>query len=261
MIQNLELKLWTGTPIDFYGICNIYPLTVKDYIHYNDVPEDATDELNYIGLLAPFIMNNLFLKDNGIEFDDDIWDYYFLDAKMLTDLVYALAVFTHEINIRIDLDHKTLVFPGTEQTDAKSSGDGVAQGKAFGKEHFEEFASIILKAHNMKKYQHPTKVAPKIKNKDYADRLKKYTQNRKKNKSIKDDIDLAAVIKCIQLFSPSYIPAAEILTWNYWKVLHWYEDVICKSDYDHLNACFAHWGGKDLRKGLDKLKKELRTTI
>lgn len=245
MIANFNEKMWLGVPINFHDICTIYPLTIRDYLIYSDVSDDDIDGLSYNALFTPFMINHDFLKDAGVEYDGDIWSFFFLSNNQIAQLVLAIEVLTRAEELQIDLENKRIYFSDTQYLSANT---------------FSEFCDIVLRAHCFEPYHHVEKKTPQFKSKAAYERWKKYQALRAKNQP-KDDMNLAQCIKVVQLSSNSYIPDETILGWTYWKLLHWYNASTLKSSYDELHQCFAHWGGKELRKSLESLKNEIMTKI
>lgn len=247
MISNLHEKLWLKQPIDFYGICTIYPLTIKDYLELNKPPAEGQHMPTYSEMFVPFTINHAFLKDAGVDYNGDIWDFFFMDAGMLAQLTWTIGRLTHTDNNKIDIEGKRIMLSETQ---------------SLGADKFQEFADIVLLAHGLERYKPQKKYQPKFKSKAEAERYKKYQAARAKHQAKHEDEDkLLTIIQYVQLASSSYIPDEEILTWTYWKLMRWYNKLILKENHDELHACFAHWGGKDVKKSLDKLKTEIMTKI
>lgn len=250
MPRNLKTKLWLGVPINFHEICSIYPLTVGECLCYMDVPDNSQDQLSFNGLFLPYTINDVFLKEFCPDFHGTVWDYWFVNVAQAARLCYTLAVFTHEINLEPDLEHKRVVF-----------NKGSENERSLGPEHFDEFADIILQAHYMKKYKPDKQKKIRIKNPEYQKRYQQYQARRQKNPQVDDDNDLAVCVKYIQVASQSYIPDKEILSWSYWKLLRWHSELIRQVEYQNGYQCYATCGDKKLRKALTKLETELRTKI
>ena len=247
MIENVNEKLWLKLPIDYYGICTLYPLTIKDYLYYNDVQEGDAAHPSYADMFTPFIMNHAFLKDAGIDYTGNMWDFYFLDSTILATLMWSLTVLTRKDDIRVVIEEKRLYFDETHY---------------LGAENYKELFEIILQAHCFEPYKHKEQHKPKFKDEATRLRYEKYLAARAKNKNTnKSELSLLNCIQYIQLRSTSYIPEDEILTWSYWKLMHWYNKVALKTSHDELHACFAHWGGKEVKRSLDTLKKDIMTKI
>ncbi len=245
MIDNFNAKMWLGTPLNFHDVCHIYPLTIEQYLLYSDVPAEDGAGFNYNALFTPFMINNAFLRDSGIEYTGSIWDFFWLSKDQLVRLLWSVTVLTHEEQIEVDSENRQFKFKS---------------GRCLNATNYAEFADIVLQAHCFGQYQHVEKKAPKFKNKAHYERWKKYQSMRQKYQKT-DDLDIAQCVKVIQSTSPYFSPELEILKWSYWKLLKWYNAVIQQSNYDDLQECFAHWGGKDLRRTLDKLKEEIMTKI
>lgn len=245
MIDNFNAKMWLGVPLNFHNICLIYPLTIEQYLAYSDVPAQDGMSFDYNAIFTQFMINRDFLKDAGVEYDGNIWDFFWMSKDQLAHLLWAITIVTHEDDIQVDVETRQLKFPS---------------GQSLNASNYAEFADIVLRAHCFGQYQHVEKQVPKFKNKANYERWKKYQSMRQKYQK-KDELDITQCVKVIQLNSPSFIPDSEILKWSYWKLLKWYNAVIQQSNYDDLQGCFAHWGGKDLRRTLDKLKEEIMTKI
>lgn len=247
MIENLDEKLWLKLPINYYGICTLYPLTVKEYLFYNDVFDNDKAHPGYAEMFTPFIMNHAFLKDAGIEYSGNMWDFYFLDAGILATMTWTLTVLTHSEKIRPSFEEKRLYFDETHY---------------LGAENYQELFQIILQAHCFEPYKHKEQHKPQFKDEATRLRYERYQAARAKNKNnTKNELSLINCVQYIQLMSPSYISDEEILSWSYWKLMHWYNKVALKVSHDELHACFAHWGGKDVKKSLDTLKKNIMTNV
>ena len=245
MIQNLNEKLWLNLPIDFHGICMIYPMSIKQYLHYKDVDASDPNELQYDDIIVQFSFNHEFLHDNGIEYDGPMCDFFFMEPSMLQKMLWSIAVLTDDADIQVDVANRRFVFQN---------------GKCIDATNFDEFADIVLQAHCFGRYEHVEKKMPKFRNKEHLKRWQRMQAARAKYKP-KDEVSIAQCIKTIQLESHSYIADSEIATWSYWKLMHWYNAVVLQSNYEELHSCFAHWGGKNIRKSLDAMKKELMTKI
>jgi len=245
MNKNIVDKLWLNMPLEFYDICTIYPMSIKQYLHYSDVAEGNPNELSYSEIITQFSFNHEFLKDQGIDYDGPMLDFFFMSPDMLQRLVWSVAVLTHDGDVTPDLEHHRLMFPN---------------GRFISARNFDEFADIILQAHCFGRYEHVEKQMPKFRNKEHLKRWQRMQAMREKHKA-KEEVSIAQCVKTIQLESHSYITDAEIVTWTYWKLMHWYNAVVLQSNYEELHSCFAHWGGKDIRKSLDAMKKELMTKI
>lgn len=245
MIANFNEKMWLGVPLNFHDICTIYPLTLRDYLTLNDVSDDNSNGLSYNALFTQFMINHDFLRDAGVQYDGDMFSFFFLSTDQLGRLMWAVATLTKDTELRVDVEKRRLLFSNDKYLSAET---------------FPEFCDIVLQAHCFGQYHHVEKKTPKFKSKAAYERWKKYQTMRQKNQP-KDELNIAQCVKYIQLYSNSYIPDETILGWTYWKMLHWYNATILKSNHDELHQCFAHWGGKDIRKSLDSLKNEIMTKI
>ena len=246
MIENINEKLWLKVPIDYYGICTLYPLTIKDYLYYSDADPENKARLTYSDMFTPFIMNHEFLKDAGVDYQGNMWDFYFLDAGILATVMWTLSVLTHA-EIRVVMEEKRLYFDETH---------------SLGADNYKELWDIILQAHCFEPYKHKEQHKPQFKDEETRKRYERYQAARAKNKTrSKDELALINCIQYVQLRSSSYISDEEILTWSYWKLMHWYSKIALKTSHDELHACFAHWGGKDVKKSLDALKKDIMTKV
>ena len=247
MIENLYEKLWLKQPIDYYGICTFYPLTIKEYLYYNDAPHGDASHPGYAEMFTPFIINHQFLRDSGVEYDGNMWDFYFQDASILAMLTWTLTVLTHVEDIKISPEQHRLYFDETHY---------------LGAENYKELFDAILLAHCLEPYSHKEQRRPQFKDEETKKRWERYQANRAKNANRnKGETSLINCIQFIQMASPSYISDEEILTWTYWKLTHWYNKLVLKTSHDELHACFAHWGGKDVKKSIDALKKDIMTKV
>lgn len=248
MIENFDTKMWLGFPINFHNICTIYPLTIRDYLVYSDIGDTGGNGLSYNALFTQFMINHDFLKDAGVNYDGDIFGFFFLSNEQMAMLLLALRILTHEENMRVDVENQRIYFDKSRFLSSAT---------------YPEFSDIVLRAHCFGHYQHVehrTKTVKDFKRREDYERWKKLQANRAKYQN-KDELNIAQCIKYIQLSSSSYIPDDVILNWTYWKMLHWYNATILQSNYDEMQQCFAHWGGKDLRKSLEKLKQEIMTKV
>lgn len=246
MINNFDEKMWLGLPIRFYDICTIYPLTLEDYLLLGDLPEDGSLGLNYNALFTQFMINDDFLKDAGVDDYGSVWDFFFIAKEQLSLLMTSISMLTHDANLQLDVANKRIVF---------------SNGKYLSESTYLEFAETILQAHCFGFYRHVEQTMPHFKNKAHYDRWKRYQEMRAKQKKQEDSLNIVQCVKYIQLHSASYIADSEILHWTYWKVLHWYNAIVLQTNYNELHQCFAHWGGKDIRRSLDSLKQEIITKI
>ena len=245
MIANFNEKMWLGVPLNFHDICTIYPLTLRDYLVYSDIHDDSTNGLSYNALFTQFMINHDFLEDAGVKYDGDMWSFFFMSGEQLARLVLGISILTRDDGLSIDVENRRICF---------------ANGKYLSSETFPEFCDIVLQAHCFGQYNHVEKKTPTFKSKAAYERWKRYQAMRAKNQP-KDELNIAQCIKFIQLYSNSYIPEETMLGWTYWKLLHLYNATILKSNYDELQQCFAHWGGKEIRKSLDSLKNEIMTKV
>lgn len=245
MLEHIDDKLWLDMPLSFYDICTIYPLTIEQYLHYSDIPADGGNGLNYEAIFTQFMINNEFLQDAGIEYSGNIWDFFWLSTDQLVRLILCISLITREEEITPDVENRRLVFKNQKYLDSST---------------YSEFCDLVLRAHCFGSYHHVEKKMPKFKSKDHYERWKRYQALRQKSQK-KEDLSIVQCVKFIQLHSKSYIPSEVILQWSYWKMLHWYNAVMLQVNYDELHSCFAHWGGKDLRKSLDALKNDIMTKV
>lgn len=248
MIENFDTKMWLGMPLNFHNICTIYPLTIRDYLVLSDIPDDDHERLSYNALFTQFMINHDFLKDAGVDYTGSMWDFFFLAADQLMRLMMSLAILTKDEGLHLDAENRRIYF---------------STGKYLSAETFPEFSDIVLQAHCFGKYHHvekQVKTADQFKSAEYYEKWKKLQANRAKFQK-KEGLNITQCVKLIQLTSASFIPDNEIMGWTYWKLLHWYNAIILQNNYTELQQCFSHWGGKDLRKTLDKLKEEIMTKV
>lgn len=246
MIKNLYEKLWLKMPIDYYGVCTIYPLTLREYLHYHDVQDGSSNELSFDTMFFPFTVSYELLEEKDIAYNGNLWDFYFMDHNLLAALSWTITILTREDKVRIDGTNHRICFSDERYLDASNC---------------DEFIDIVRQTHGLSKYHSKQKNVPHFKNKKDEERYKKYMANRERNQKTKEGVSLTPCIQFIQMHSPSYISDEEILTWSYWKLIHWYEKLILKTEYADVHACFAQHGGKDLLRSINSLKQDIMTKV
>lgn len=209
--MDIKSNLLLCKPIDFYGICTIYPIRIDEYL--ND-----TEKANQ--LYTPYIIS----KDSLNEDINKELEKYSIFEIILADQEYrqvfgeSLSVFCKTDNMKIinnDNNEPELYFDDNE--------------KPLNKHNFDEFADIIRLSGMREKFK--PKQIPTFETPEGYERWKKYEEMQQKYQKKEEDT-ISNFINVVQNGGNFYIGEEVIKDWSFWKLVNTYNSIISRDAYD-----------------------------
>lgn len=222
-----------GMPIQFKGICTIYPLSIEQRISFED---------KYISsIFLPYMISEEYAKEETG--NPDVFHMLISDKTMLPLFCESFKVFCKSEKLHFDESGNGILFDDNTIPLESSS--------------FKEFCKIIRDWNYIK----PQKADPDpvFKTDEGRKQWLKLKEFRAKNAKIEDD-SLGTMINIVQFGGSSYIDESIIKKWTMWKIVNAYHAIVGNREYEH--SFYAYWknGKKELVKQhwTERLKPNLK---